>query len=112
MAGRARAVRVLGLPFVTELGHRSILALRDEGRVEAESFAPPRLVGDAAFEDPGSAMLLAVRPQRHELADVAGSATVAGDPGELLQQPFDVLVARKAGRVNPWGAAEAVDLEA
>ena len=40
----------LGLPCVAELGHRLLLAVRDEDRVEAEAGRAARLPGDVPFE--------------------------------------------------------------
>jgi hypothetical protein len=55
----SRAMRMLGLPVVTELPDCSLLALRNEDRVETEAARSSRLVGDAPFQDAGATKLLA-----------------------------------------------------
>ena len=105
-------MRVAGLPVVAELGHRLLLALRDEHRVVAEPLRPARLLGDAALEDPRAAVLLALGPDQHELADVPGPACIALDPAQLVEQlRVRVLARRVAGRANPGRAPQRLDLE-
>jgi uncharacterized membrane-anchored protein len=53
------AVGAGGLPLVAELGHRPLLALGEEDRVEAEALRAARLVDDPALEDAGAAKLFA-----------------------------------------------------
>jgi hypothetical protein len=53
-------VGVHRLPLVAELGHRSLLAVRDEDRVKAEALRTVRPVGDPPFQDPGAADFVAL----------------------------------------------------
>src|SRR5437879_13593794 len=75
-SGRARAVRVLGLPLVAELGNRAMLVRRDEDRVVAEPLAAGRRLGDPAFEDSGAPELAPVGRDEHELGAVARAAVL------------------------------------
>src|SRR5689334_7084057 len=106
---RSRPVRVLGLPLVAELGHRALLAVRDEDRVEAEAFRPARFLGDAAFERARAAELASVRRERDELADVAGAPV--GLAVERLEDPLDVPALRPARRLDARGPVQRIDLE-
>jgi hypothetical protein len=98
-------VRVGRLPLVAELGHCPLLVLRDEDRVEAEALRAARFVHDAALEDAGAAVLLAVRRERDELADIARPPVLPFDADELAKEPLDVLVACESRRVDTRGAA-------
>jgi hypothetical protein len=105
-------VGVRGLPFIAELGHRPVLAVRDEDRIEAEAARAARLVDDHALEGAGAAQLPAVRRDRDELADVAGSPRTSLEALELGQQPFDGPAACEPRRLDPGPAVERGDLEA
>src|SRR5215203_2678598 len=75
-------MRVAGLPVVAELGHRLLLAIRDEHRVVAEPLGAARRLGDPPLEDPRPAELLLLWAEEDELADVAGRP----DPGRSAQR--------------------------
>ena len=59
--GRARAMGVLGLPRVAELGNRLLFAVRYEDRVVAEALASRRPHGDPSLERAGAAQPASVR---------------------------------------------------
>jgi hypothetical protein len=103
-------VGVPGLPLVAQLRHRPLLALGDEDRVEAEALGAARLDDDPPLEDAGAAALLALRRERHELADVPGPPVL--DAPKLGKEPVDVEAAGEAGGPDPRRAVEAGDLEA
>src|SRR5512144_2137215 len=103
---------MIPFPVVAELGDRSVLAVRDEHRVEAEALAAAKLLGDPAFEDPPAALLGPVRRERDELADVARAPPVALDAFELFQRALRFTAGRPPGRQHARAAAEAFDLDA
>src|SRR5436190_12216852 len=103
---------MLRLPFVAELGNRALLAVRREDRIETEAFAPVRLAGDSPFERAGAAVLVALRRDRDELADIPRAPPVAGDALELAQQPADLVTGRASGRLHARPAAEPFHLDA
>src|ERR671922_1548057 len=109
---RSRPVRVLRLPVVAELGDGSVVAVRDEDRVEPEAAGASRLVPDPAFEDARAPLLVSLRRQRDQLADVARPPAATLHALELGQQPVDVELSGEARRPDPRRAAEALDLEA
>jgi hypothetical protein len=78
-------VGVFGLPLISELGNRPVLAVRDEDRIEAEAGRAAGLMGDSAPEDAGAAQLPAVGRDRDELADVAGAPGVSLEALDLGQ---------------------------
>jgi hypothetical protein len=97
------------LPRVAELGHGALLAVRDEDRVETEASGAVRLLGDAALERAGAAVLAAVGSDRGELADVAGAAIPFA--GERFEDPLDVPTLGPTGGFDAGPAAERLDLE-
>src|SRR5207302_9671360 len=104
-------MRVLRLPLVSELGNRVFFAVRDEDRIEPEAFASARLVRDPTCERSRAAELVALRRDRHELADVARPPPVALDPLERAEQPANLVAGCTAGRANSRTTAEPFDLE-
>src|SRR5215211_3659901 len=64
--GGVRAVRVLRLPVIAELGNGAVLAVRDEHRVETEALGAARVLRDAPFERAATDSLLSVRAERNE----------------------------------------------
>ena len=108
---RARPVRVLALPRVAQLGDRPLLALRHEDRVVAEALRATTLGGDPALERARPPHLVAVGPDRDQLADVPGAPIL--DAVELAEQAVErIVVAGPARRVQPGPTAERVDREA
>src|SRR5207248_3073005 len=81
----AGAMRVARLPLVPELCDGSLLAVRDEDRVVAESLGPARLLGDPALEHTRSAHFLAVRAEQDELADVSRPPVL--DTLQIVDEP-------------------------
>src|SRR5271169_6161998 len=88
-AHRAGAMRVPGLPVVSELRHRPFLSVRDEDRVVAEPLAPARLVAYAAVERAGAAQLLPVRSDGDELGHVTRATVVHRNACQLAEQLGD-----------------------
>src|SRR6185312_946320 len=107
----AGPVGVFRLPLVAELRDGSLLPRRQEDRVVAEPLAAARFFRDPALEDAGAAQLLAVRRKGNKFADVAGTATVAFDALELVEQAPNRVAAAEARRADPGRAVEALDLE-
>jgi hypothetical protein len=108
---RPRAVRVLGLPPVSQLGDGLRLAVGHENRIEPESLRTPRLGGDEPLQDPGAANLFSLRRDGDELTHIAGPPTPALDSLELGKQALDVLAGRESRRLDSRPAAESFDLE-
>src|SRR5436305_6519901 len=105
-------MRVARLPLVPELGDGSLLAVRDEDRVVAESLGPARLLGDPALEHTRSAHFLAVRAEQDELADVSRPPVL--DTLQIVDEPRDrahALILAVAGRANAGSAAEGFHLD-
>src|SRR5581483_11527591 len=98
-----------GLPLVAELGHRPLLAVRDEHRVEAEAGAAASFLGDPALKRARAAQLAAVRSDRDQLADVARPAVLLARQG--LEDPLDVPALRPASRLDARPPGERLDLE-
>src|SRR5687767_708025 len=110
------AVAPACLPVVSQLGHRSLLALGDEYGVVAEAARPPRLRADPAGQRPAPPILVEPRRDTDELADVPRAPAVGGGALELDEELRRVfLVARALARVprgaDPGAPAEPLDLE-
>ena len=71
---------------------------------------PEGSLRDSAFKDARAAVLLALRRERDQLADVA-RASRRPDALELGQQPLDVQAAGEPGGLDSRCAVEAGDLE-
>src|SRR6478735_1600023 len=110
--GGACSVRVVPLPLVAELRDRSVLAVRNEDRVEAEAFRSADRVCDPASERARSPMLGAVGCDGYELAYVARAAAVALDAFELLEGALRLPPCRPPGGHDSRSAFEPVDLDA
>src|SRR5437016_2345189 len=90
---------------------RPLLAGGGEDRVVAEALGAAPLVDDAALEHAGPAVLLALRREADELADVARATAFAFEAAELLQHLGDAVLG-PSRRVQPRRAAEPGHLDA
>src|SRR3954470_15899544 len=96
-----RAMRVLPLPVVAQLGNGLISALWDEDRIEAEPLGAAGLYSDPALERAAAAELFTGRGHEHELADVARASLLHA--AELTEEPADRIGTARSNRMDARG---------